>query len=124
MPPNAWSRHRFCTGLTDARGRRYLTEREPYTFRELPDTRVWVAGEGDTVEYIADRAYGGLDGAPGLPDPCLLWWVICDFQPDPPPDWAFDPTRLIPAGASVFVPSARVVREEILSERRRIEHDA
>ena len=117
-----WSRHRFCSGLLDRRGRQYLTEREPYKYRDMPGNRLWTTAEGETLEHIADRCFAGLAGAPGLPEPCELWWVIADFQPDPPPDWAVDPTLALPPNALVYVPSTRVVREEILSEKRRDEH--
>lgn len=121
---NIWSRHRFCTGYVDARGRVYLSEREPFAYRPLADNRVWHASEGDSLFSIADRMFGGLVGAPGLEDPSQLFWVIADYQPDPPPDWAADPTRRIPPGALVIVPSLRTVRELVFNEGRRREHEA
>ena len=49
MPPQTGSRYGFCLGVLDERGRRFLTEREPYRYRPLPDNRVHRVVDGDTL---------------------------------------------------------------------------
>lgn len=124
MLMNVWSRHRFCAGLIDQRGRMFLTDREPFLYQPFPDNGIWIASQGDTLDGIAGTVWAGFDGAPGLEDPSQLWWILSDGQPAPEPDWAFDPTRAVPAGARVHWFSARVLRELIFSEARRYEHEA
>jgi hypothetical protein len=109
MPPRRFSRFTFSAALLDEEGRLFLTEREPYRFRAFPDTRQHVVGEGDTLFSLAGRYF-----AP-LPRPAGLWWIIADFQPDP----IHDPTLALDLGRMMFVPSVRVVTEEIFSESRR-----
>ncbi len=53
MPPQPGSRHMNTRGVLDAAGRRLLTEREPFRFRELPDTREHVVVQGDTLSSAA-----------------------------------------------------------------------
>ena len=123
--PGLWSRYRLCDGLFDADGMLYLSMPEPFVYRELPDTLEYTVKEGDTLFTIASRAYETLKSAPGLIRKGVgnLYWVIADFQPDPRPDACFDPTLRLIAGTKLFVPSARVVQEQILSEARRIEYE-
>ena len=42
MAPRTGSRHSFALGVPDELGRRFLSEREPYRFKEHTDTRVHV----------------------------------------------------------------------------------
>lgn len=109
MAPHAGSRHSFTLGVRDAGGRLFLTEREPYRFREHADTRVHVVSQGDTLFELAGRYF-----AP-LPRSCGFWWVIADFQPDP----IIDPTLELEPGRRLFIPSLRVLTDVILSEQRR-----
>lgn len=109
MPPRAGSRHSFCLGVRDEDERLFLTEREPYRYREHPDTRIHVVAQGDTLFELAGRYF-----AP-VPRACGLWWVIADFQPDP----VLDPTLELEVARRLYVPSLRVVTDVIFSEQRR-----
>jgi hypothetical protein len=80
--------------VRDELGRRFLTEREPYRFREHTDTRVHVVAQGDSLFDLAGRYF-----AP-LPRACGFWWVIADFQPDP----IVDPTLELESGRRLVVP--------------------
>jgi hypothetical protein len=109
MPPRTGSRHSFCLGVRDEDERLFLTEREPYRYREHPDTRIHVVAQGDTLFELAGRYF-----AP-VPRACGLWWVIADFQPDP----VLDPTLELAVGRRLYVPSLRMVTDVIFSEQRR-----
>lgn len=111
MPPRRYSRYTFCAGVLDEAGRLFLTEREPYRYRALPDNRQHVVKEGETLFTLAGRYYSA------LPRPAGLWWVIADFQPDP----IHDPTLQLEPGRALVVPSLRTVLEEVFSEKRRQE---
>lgn len=87
----------------------FLTEREPYRFRELPDTRVHGVVQGDTLWGLAGRYF-----AP-LPRACGFWWVIADFfQPDP----ILDPTVELELGRRLFIPSVRVLTDVIFGANK------
>ncbi len=111
MPPRRYSRYAFGSGYVDGAGRLLLAERIPYRYRVLEDTREVLVRDGDTLWGIANRAYEG------LPRPGGLWWVIADFQPEP----ILDPTLKLVPGQRLYVPSLRVVQEEILNAARRTE---
>ncbi len=111
MAPRTGSRHLFALGVSDELGRRFLSEREPYRFREHKDTRVHTAVQGDTLFDLAGRYF-----AP-LPRACGFWWVIADFQPDP----IVDPTLELVPGRRLFIPSLRVLTDVVLGESRRRE---
>jgi hypothetical protein len=111
MPPRRFSRYSFSAAVLDDAGRLFLTEREPFRFRSLPDTRQHVVQAGDTLFSLAGRYF-----AP-LPRPSGLWWVIADFQPEP----IHDPTLALDLGRVVFIPSVRVITEEVFAEARRQE---
>lgn len=115
MPPRRYSRHSYTSGIADAAGRVRLSDRVPFRFVDLPDNRIHVVRDGETLWTIAARLFVGV-AAPT--SPASLWWVIADFQPDP----IFDPTLRLTPGALLVVPSMRTVLESILSERRRAEH--
>lgn len=104
MPPRPGSRHMNTRGVLDAEGHRFLTEREPFRFRELPDTREHVVVQGDRLFTLAGRYFAA------LPRACGFWWAIADFQPDP----VFDPTLELELGRRVFIPSVRVLTDVIL----------
>jgi hypothetical protein len=114
MPPRKYSRHTYTLGVTDEQGRLSLTERVPFRFRVLSDTRQHVVSDGETLWGLAARLYAG------LPRPAGLWWVIADFQPEP----IVDPTIALSAGQILHLPSLRVVQEQVFSEKRRQENDA
>lgn len=109
MPPGANSRHIFCIGHTDSDGTVALGEREPYRYRELPDTRTHVVGRGDSLWTLAGMYFKNLPRASGY------WWVIADFQPDP----IIDGTLELDVGRTIYVPAERVVTDVILAESRR-----
>lgn len=111
MAPRLFSRHTFCETLSDEAGRLYLTDREPYGYRDLPDNRVHLVAEGDTLQTLAAQYFSD------LPDAALLWWVIADFQPDP----IFDPTIALSPGSTLVIPSAQTVLGRIFDEARRDE---
>ena len=109
MAPHTGSRHSFALGVRDESGSLFLTEREPYGFREHGDTREHLVAQGDTLFGLAGRYF-----AP-LPRACGFWWVIADFQPDP----IVDPTLELNVGRRLLIPSLRVLTDVILSEQRR-----
>jgi hypothetical protein len=111
MPPRRFSRFTFSAAILDEGERLFLTEREPFRFRSFPDNRQHVVQQGETVFSLAGRYF-----AP-LPRPSGLWWVIADFQPDP----IHDPTLSLDLGRVLFIPSVRVVTEEVFAEARRQE---
>lgn len=111
MPPRRFSRFSFSAGVLDDAGRLLLTEREPFRFRSLPDNRQHIVQQGDTLFSLAGRYF-----AP-LPRPSGLWWVIADFQPEP----IHDPTLALDLGRVLFIPSVRVITEEVFAEARRQE---
>lgn len=98
--------------MLDPEGRRLLTEREPFRFREFPDNWQHRVVEGDTLWGLA-----GLYFAP-LPRACGFWWAIADFQPDP----IVDPTLGLELGRVLVIPSTRVLSDVILGGARRREH--
>jgi nucleoid-associated protein YgaU len=111
MPPRRYSRYAFTLGVSTDDGKLMLTERIPFRYRPLDDTIEVFVRDGDTLWGIANRAYAG------LPRPAGLWWVIADFQPEP----IVDPTIRLTPGQRLYVPSLRVVEEEIMGIDRRNE---
>jgi hypothetical protein len=109
MPPQYRSRYLFCEAYVDPKGRRVLTERVPFRYQALADTRLHTVEEGDSLFSLAGAYF-----AP-LPRACGLWWVVADFQPDP----VFDPTLALVPGTVIHIPSQRVLEDAILSEARR-----
>lgn len=106
--PSAFSRDRFCVGITDDEGNLYLTDVEPFRYRDLPDNILHTVSQGETWWSIAYAEYGD----------ARLWWVAPDYQPEP----VHDPTIGLVGGTLLVLPSARVVFEEILNEERRAAH--
>lgn len=113
MAPRLYSRHQFCTAQADDDGSLFLSEREPFRFRELSDNRVHSVAEGDTLWTLAARYFRG------LPRPAGLWWVIADFQPEP----IFDPTVALAPMTVLVIPSLRTVVEQVFSEERRADEE-
>lgn len=101
MPPRLGSRYTFSFGVRDEMGRLFLTELEPFRFRELPDNRKHRVVEGDTLFHLAGRYF-----AP-LPRACGYWWVIADFQPEP----IVDPTLALGIGRVIHIPSVNALTE-------------
>jgi hypothetical protein len=131
MSPGYFSRNRFCVGRYDAQGRLYLTERVPFAYRELTDTRTHTSSDTDTLDSLAASYFAPLARTNGLLGPDELWWIIADFQPpeepdedvSAPPEWCIDPTRPIGPGVLVYIPSVRTVLERVFDESRRAEHE-
>lgn len=113
MPPRRFSRHSFTTGVLDLEGRKHLTGRIPYTYKDLTDNWYHEVKEGDTLYTIAGKYYRA------LPRGCGLWWIIADFQLDP----IHDPTLKLEPGRVVVGPSVRTVQERIFTEARRWESE-
>lgn len=108
--PTRISRFRFSEVVEDPDGRTFLTEHEPFRYRERPDNIAHVVVDGDDLWTIAGTYY-----ARSIVGGETLFWVVGDYQPEP----VHDPTVALVPGSVVVVPSVRVVLEEILSEGRR-----
>jgi len=111
MPPRRFSRYSFSAAALDDAGRLFFTEREPFRVRSFPDNRQHVVQQGDTVFSLPGRYFAPLRRPSGL------WWVIADFQPEP----IHDPTLALDLGRLLFIPSIRVITEEVFAEARRQE---
>jgi len=105
------SRHTFTEGRVDDADRAFLTDRAPFRFKALPDNRVHLVVQGDTLFGVAGRYFQPLERPAGY------WWVLADFQPHP----IHDPTIALVAGSVLIVPSVRTLLEDILGEQRRTE---
>jgi hypothetical protein len=125
MPvPTRTSRFALCTAIDDNNGRQILTDREPFTYRPLPDNWRHEVNDGDTLQSLAAQRY------PNQPFPASLWWVIADFQPEEidgakgpglPHPPIQDPTLALIPGRIIYGPSERTFEEEIIAEKRRVE---
>ena len=113
MPPKIGSRHTFTKLRADIDGKRYLTDRVPYLYRELADNRTHTVRQGDTWFALAGKYFSALPRAAGF------FWAICDFQPSGP---VVDPTVLPTTGTDVVIPSVATLTSRILGEERRREH--
>ena len=112
MPMFAWSRYRYCTVYEDTEGRQFLDEREPFRYSDEPDNIYHQVRDGDTWWGLAHRYFDG------IPRSCGLWWLLCEFQPQP----VIDPTIVPVAGSVIVVPSMRLVRTKVFSEGRKQYH--
>lgn len=88
-----------------------LTEYEPFRYADREDNIVHSAVEGDSWFTLAEKYYWMISTRA-----CGLWWIICDFQPEP----VVDPTLRIPAGKTIILPGPATVRDEILSLRAEV----
>lgn len=111
MPPRRMSRYTFSEAAVDDAGDLLLSEPEPFVFIDRPDNITHVALDGDTWWGLAGFYYQS------IPRPAGLWWVLCDFQPEP----VLDPTIAITPGTTLYIPSVRTVLEDVFSEKRRAE---
>lgn len=110
MPVQDLSRHLLTTQrFTEDGEQQYLDDRVPYRFRDKPGTQIYTAKEGDSLFFLAAKFYAT------MPRPAGMWWVIADFQPQP----IHDPTLTLQPGRVIYIPSQRVVSEEIINESRR-----
>ena len=106
MPPRTNSRYFNATGVTDADGRRYLTEVDLIAFRAKSDNRYHTVKSGETPYNLAGKYFYPLERAAGL------WWIIAMFQTPP----VIDPTVPLPVGTVLVIPSISTVVTEILTE--------
>lgn len=116
MGPRRFSRYMFSQGFTDpGTGAFMLEDVEPITFVERDDTREHTISEGDTIFHLAERYFPSFERGAGL------FWIIANFQPEPPDGIGqiSDPTRKLPSGVKIYIPSERFVEEEVFNERRR-----
>lgn len=108
----AQSRYRHCVATRNADGALELDEREPVRFRNESDNRVHQVADGDTWWGLAHQYF------PNFSRACGLWWVLCEFQPEP----VVDPTLRLQAGAVVVIPSERFLREVVFGVEQRRYH--
>lgn len=105
------SRYQDLDVLTTWDGYTITDDYVPHRFTVRDDTIVHTAGEGETWFSLAQRYYADLsDRSSGL------WWILCDFQPQP----VVDPTLRILPGRTVYIPSPGFVRVEILPFKREV----
>lgn len=112
-----YSRYRYCSildwgNLGGVAGVKLLDEREPFRFRDEPDNRFHSAVEGDTWWGLAWRYF------PSFPNKSLLWFLLCEFQPEP----VVDPTIVIAKGTQIVIPSERLVRTQAFNREQRRFH--
>lgn len=112
MPPGRLSRYRLAQTVELGDGTTMLSDPEPFAFVAFADNGTHVVIQGDTLETVADIAYGD-----HFADAEAMFWVIADFQPEP----IFDPTIALTPGRIMYYPSPTVVEREILSETRRVD---
>ena len=110
---DVYSRYQFCTMLGGNGETAYLDEREPFRFSDEPDNKLYTAREGDTWWGMAWKFFTG------FPNPSCLWWLLCEYQPEP----VVDPTIRIEAGRVIVIPSERLLRTKVFNrENRRFSH--
>jgi hypothetical protein len=112
MPMFPWGRYRYCLQTANEDGILRLDEREPFRYKDEPDNRNHRARSGDSWWGLAHMYLQG------IPRPCGMWWLLCEFQPTP----VIDPTIVIPVNKLIIVPSLRLVRTEVFSNERRRYH--
>lgn len=105
MPPRLNSRYQASIGKEDESGNLFLTEREPFRFDpKLEGIVAHTVGQGDSLQTLTYLYFQP------MPNAEHLWWIICEFQPDP----ILDPTLALDIGRVLFIPSIRIVQEKIL----------
>lgn len=121
MAPRRFSRYTFSNGFVDSRtGAFMLEDVAPVAFVQREDNRMHTVVEGDDLFYLAARYFASYTRPNGL------FWVIADFQPEPPDGLGpiLDPTRTLPIGATIFIPSERFIEEEVFNQKRRLKVEA
>ena len=103
-------RYLFCIETTDANGNLILSKRVPYRYKELGDNIIHTSLEGESIQDIAQIFYGKLYGQRESRN---MFWIICDFQPQP----ILDCTLTMEAGQKIIVPSPTTVDVFILVVR-------
>lgn len=114
MAMTEYSRYRYCTVLSaaDSHETKYLDEREPFRFQDETDNRFYTAVDGDTWWGLCHKFF------PSFPRKAGLWWLLCEFQPEP----VIDPTLAIQPGTQIVIPSERLVRTQVFNRERRRFH--
>ena len=116
MPPRNNSRHLFTTAQKRPGDERlFLSDRVPYRFVDLPDNRLHVVREGDTLHRLAAKYFAPLGELPEI-SAANLWWVLADFQPVP----IHDPTIMLVIGQQLIIPSVRTVQERVLQPQANV----
>ena len=99
------SRYAAAEIFIEADGRTSTGLPPPVYYVDRADTIVYRADVGDSWARIASRHYRGIHRRPEH-----LWWVLCNFQPQP----VLDPTVPPQPGDLVHVPAPGFVQAEIL----------
>jgi hypothetical protein len=89
-----------------------MDDREPFRYRAEADNRYHTCQDGDTWWGLAYLYFQGVQR------PESLWWLLCEFQPEP----VIDPTIKLTAGAVVVIPSMRLLRTKVFSDEQRRYH--
>lgn len=110
------SRYLFCIEYEDENENLALSRRVPYRYKEFDDNIVHDAIEGEMVHDIAQSYYGEIYNEREARN---MFWIICDFQPDP----IIDCTLIMKAGQKIIVPSPRAVELYIRDPERAVEFD-
>jgi nucleoid-associated protein YgaU len=100
------SRYSVAAQFTAADGRLVMADRTPFRFSDREDNIIHQVTIGDTWWGLAERYYNDISERA-----CGLWWVICDYQPQP----IVDPTRTVTPGSELVIPSPVTVQNEILN---------
>lgn len=112
MGVTAWSRYRYCVEYKDEDENLYLDEREPFRYVESKDNRFHTVSEGDSWWGLAHVYFAG------IPRSCGVWWLLCEFQPQP----IIDPTIRLNIGTIIIIPSLQMLRLHVFSEERKRFH--
>lgn len=99
------SRYSTVEQFTDRLENLVLAERVPFRYEPRDDNIVHTSGEGDSWFHLAQQYYVDISNRA-----CGLWWIICDFQPQP----IVDPTIKLSPGQQIIIPAPSLVAAEIL----------
>ena len=92
-------------GVFDENNRHFLTERKPFRYdAKLLGTKKHRVVKGDNLWTLAFKFYDP------IPNAEHLYFVICEFQPDP----ILDPSLDLEVNRILHIPSPRVVQEKVL----------
>jgi hypothetical protein len=89
----------------DAEGRTFIQQEDPVPYQPRFDNVLHMVKEGETLELLADRFFGG------LADSALLYWIVGQFQPEP----IQDPTEALEGGTIMVIPSQDYVNSDVLA---------
>ena len=109
-------RYLFCIETTDENGNLILSKRIPFRYQKFGDNVVHTCLEGESVNDIAQIFYGKIYGHREARN---MFWIICDFQPQP----ILDCTLTMEAGQKIIVPSPITIDVYIRDPERASEFD-